>query len=172
MAVRPAGPPDVARLEAIENLADALLIDLLNPARWDPAPTGDQRVAMPGFVIVVSESMGGDAVGFVHVIEVDGYAHLEQLSVLPSHTRRGFGRALVDAAKGEASRRGYKWITLRTFADVPWNAPFYSTCSFVESEPDTSFHRELVETEAQLGLEQYGRRIQMTAPLLRAGHFD
>jgi GNAT superfamily N-acetyltransferase len=165
MVVRPARPQDLAHLEAIENAADSLLVDLLRPVRWDPAPTGDERAAMPGFVLVVSESIDGDAVGFVHVVEVDGHAHLEQLSVLPSHTRRGLGRALVDAAKAAAVQRGYQWMTLRTYADVPWNAPFYSTCGFVESQPDTEFLRQLVDTEKELGLDQYGRRIQMSSRL-------
>jgi GNAT superfamily N-acetyltransferase len=165
VTVRPAGPQDIPRLEAIENAADSLLIDFLGPDRWDPAPVGDERVALPGFVLVVSESIDGDAVGFVHVIEVDGYAHLEQLSVLPSNTRRGLGRALVEAAKAEASQRGYEWMTLRTYADVPWNAPFYSTCDFVESEPESTFQHQVMEAEERLGLEKYGRRIQMSAPL-------
>jgi hypothetical protein len=56
-------------------------------------------------------------------------------------------------------------MTLRTYADVPWNAPFYSTCGFVESQPDTEFLRQLVDTEKELGLDQYGRRIQMSTRL-------
>jgi hypothetical protein len=76
---------------------------------------------------------------------------------------RGIRRRLVEAAKTTANEPGYDRITLRTFADVPWNAPFYSTCGFVESEPQTEFHRGLVKTEQDLDLEKYGRRIQMTA---------
>jgi GNAT superfamily N-acetyltransferase len=165
VAVRPAVPQDIQRLEEIENAADLLLIDFLDTARWDPAPTGDERAAMPGFILVVSESTDGDAVGFVHVIEVDGCAHLEQLSVHPSSTRGGLGRVLVGAAKAEAGQRGHGWMSLRTYADVPWNAPFYSTCGFVESEPESAFQRQLLETERRLGLEKYGRRIQMSASL-------
>jgi GNAT superfamily N-acetyltransferase len=127
---------------------------------------------MPGFVLVVSESIDGDAVGFVHVIEADGRAHLEQLSVLPSHARRGLGRTLVEAAKAEAGQHGNQWITLRTYADVPWNAPFYSTCGFVESEPESAFQRQLEEAEERLGLEKYGRRIQMSAPLSSPVNFN
>lgn len=79
-------------------------------------------------------------------------------------TRRGHGRALVAAAKGESRRRGRKRLTLRTFADVPWNAPFYASCGFVESTPDTDFLRDLLNVERQWGLE-YGRRVQMTCDL-------
>ena len=153
---------DAPRLTEIENAADALLIDLLAPVRWDPAPDGASRIRMPGFVLVLSETMDAQAVGFVHVIELEGCAHLEQLSVVPSSARRGFGRKLVDAAKTEAGRRGYDRMTLRTYADVPWNAPFYATCGFVETEPETALERRLLASEQLLGLGQYGRRIQMS----------
>jgi GNAT superfamily N-acetyltransferase len=163
--VRFAQERDVARLEVIENAADSVLVDLLTPKHWDAASTGEARASASGFILVVSESIGAHAVGFVHVIEVDDYAHLEQLSVLPAHARRGLGRTLVEAAKAEASHRGYDRMTLRTYADVPWNAPFYATCGFVEGEPDTAFHRRLVQTEEKFGLKRYGRRIQMSAEL-------
>ena len=165
--VRPAGPRDVARLEDIENDADALLVGFLRPDNWGSAQTGESRVESPGFVLVVSEMSDGDAVGFVHVLEADGFAHLEQLSVLPDHVRRGLGRSLVEAAMNEAARRGYDRLTLRTYADVPWNAPFYRTLGFVEEASASEFHRSLAVKEARLGLDRHGRRIQMTARLQR-----
>ena len=94
-------------------------------------------------------------------LEVDGVAHIEQLSVCPTHGRRGYGRMLVEAAKREAAKRSYARLTVRTFADVPWNAPFYRTAGFVEEPPETPFHLALVETERQIGLDAYGRRTQM-----------
>lgn len=101
----------------------------------------------------------------MHVVETGGAAHLEQLSVLPAVGRRGHGRALVESAKTEAAGRGHERITLRTYADVPWNAPFYASCGFEESEPDTPFLLALVALERRLGLDRHGRRIQMTARL-------
>lgn len=118
---------------------------------------------MPGFLLVAAESIQSAAIGFVHVIEVDGFAHLEQLSVRPEKSRQGIGRALVKAAMVEAAARGYKNLTLRTFAEVPWNAPFYATCGFEVSEPELPFQRELAVTEDRLGLAKFGRRVQMTA---------
>ena len=67
----------------------------------------------------------------------------------------------------ETARRGHGHLTLRTYAAVPWNAPFYATLGFVESEPDTDALRELVALEERLGLDRWGRRIQMTAPTPR-----
>ena len=70
---------------------------------------------------------------------------------------------VVEAAKNQAQKRGYRRISLRTYSDVPWNAPFYATAGFVEEEPVTRFHRSLVGIEAELGLDRYGRRVQMVA---------
>jgi hypothetical protein len=72
---------------------------------------------------------------------------------------------LVEAAKDQARGRVYEWLSLRTYADVPWNAPFYARLGFIETEPATDFHRHLVEVEDRLGLARYGRRVQMTAAL-------
>ena len=69
------------------------------------------------------------------------------------------------AAMDEARRRGYERMTLRTYADVPWNAPFYARVGFVETEPTTDFHNLLVDVEERLGFAQLGRRVQMTAAL-------
>lgn len=163
--IRPPRTTDLARLEAIENAADERFQAVFEPVDSLPAGAGEARAAMPGFVLVASERAGGEPVGFVHVLEADGLAHLEQLSVLPASGQRGLGTALLSAAMALAGSRGHSRMTLRTYADVPWNAPFYASHGFVESEPDTPFLLGLLRLEQTLGLTRYGRRIQMTAPL-------
>ncbi|WP_104089332.1 N-acetyltransferase [Cryobacterium sp. N19] len=160
--VRLARSGDLDVIEKIENDADQLLINTLKPEGWAAAPAGAARASQPGFILVV-ELDDGHVGGFVHVLEVDGLCHLEQLSVAPAEARKGWGRALVAAAKIQAQERGYHRISLRTYADVPWNALFYASAGFVEEEPSTQFHRSLVGVEAELGLNQYGHRVQMVA---------
>lgn len=166
-SIRAATPADYPETVLIEVAADALLVDLFDARHWPGPSTAEERAAAPGFVLIAEDQEMSTPVGFVHVLEIAGHAHLEQLSVHPSHTRRGLGRLLIDAALDEASRRGYALITLRTYADVPWNAPFYRTCGFVPSEPDSDFLRSLVGVEETLGLAKYGPRIQMAAALPR-----
>jgi GNAT superfamily N-acetyltransferase len=164
MTIRVAQPHDLLALQDIENDADRLFIERFRPDEWWPAPAGHDRGAVPGFLLVaVDESEV--VLGFVHVVEDDGHAHLEQLSVAPAHARQGHGGALVRAAKKVAAARGYQELTLRTYEGVPWNAPFYATMGFRPSEPTSAFHRRLLDVEAGLGLDRYGHRIQMTAPL-------
>ncbi|MFZ4893727.1 GNAT family N-acetyltransferase [Plantibacter sp. Mn2098] len=168
--IREADLDDRAGLERIETSADTLLIDRFAATNWPAAASGEERASMPGFILIACETEGGPAIGFAHVIELEDVAHLEQLAVLPEHGHRGHGRALVAAAIDEAARRGHHALTLRTYAEVPWNAPFYRSCGFRESEPETAFHRRLVAVEADLELDQYGPRLRMTVqvPLSQA----
>lgn len=162
VTIREAVAADAEVVQTIEAVADALLVTALGAPEWPPPADGTERIGQPGYVLLLEENAESSPVGFVHVVDADGTAHLDQLSVLPEHGRRGHGRRLVDAALDEARRRGYSRMTLRTYADIPWNAPFYGSCGFKESIPESGFHRQLVEAETELGLDRYGRRLQMT----------
>jgi GNAT superfamily N-acetyltransferase len=163
-SVRQATVDDLEFLEAIENDADTLFATVFSTADWRPAPTYTNLARQSGFILVASDSPNSEPVGFAHVLEIFGSGHLEQLSVRPSVARRGHGRALVEAVTAESRLRGWDRVTLRTFADVPWNASFYATCGFVVSEPDSDFLRGLLAAEEQRGLG-HGRRIQMNLDL-------
>ncbi len=69
-------------------------------------------------------------VGFALVASVDGVSHLEEIDVDPDHGRRGIGAALVEEVCADARRRGRDFVTLTTYADVPWNAPWYEAQGF------------------------------------------
>ncbi|HET6953558.1 MAG TPA: GNAT family N-acetyltransferase [Acidimicrobiales bacterium] len=84
----------------------------------------------------------GEVAGFVLVDVVDGAAHVEQVSVDPAVARRGWGRRLLDHVAAVAAAEGRRAVTLSTFRDVPWNAPYYERCGF----------RVLGETELGPGL--------------------
>lgn len=163
--IRFATPADYAAVEAIENAADRLLIDWLLPEQWPLAPAGATRASEPGFLLVAEATDTDAVVGFVHVIESEKIAHPEQLSVSPEYSRRGYGRMLIDAAMEEARGRKHNRLTLRTYADIPCNAPFYSRAGFAEEAPSTDFHRKLVQVEDSLEFARYGRRVQMVAVL-------
>ena len=164
--VRRALPADLPHLAGIEAAADRLFAELFGrDPGWGEPPSGERRASEPSFLLVAQEEPEGPVAGFAHVLEIEGSAHLEQLAVDPAHQRRGHGRALVEAAKAEAARRGYDRLSLMTYADVLWNAPFYATCGFVETEPSTSLHHRLARIEHELGLDRHGRRVLMVTSL-------
>ena len=82
---------------------------------------------------------------------VDGCAHVEQVSVAPAHARRRLGAALVDHLAAIARGQGRPAVTLTTFRDVPWNAPYYERLGFTVVEPAGQGPelRALVAAEAQ-----------------------
>jgi GNAT superfamily N-acetyltransferase len=96
----------------------------------------------------------GAPVGFALVAELGLFAHLEEMDVLPEHARKGLGSALLEAVCEWAFTRGFSAVTLSTFRDVPWNAPFYSRHGFVTLDPSEQPPElvRIVETERKKGL--------------------
>lgn len=169
VTIRPARPSDLRHLAAIEDAGGPLFSELFGaaiaPVLLSPAPSGLDRDLEPGFILVAVS--GGRVVGFAHVTDHDGHAHLEQLSVLPEHGRRGIGSDLVEAALEEARWLGYDEMSLCTYRDVPWNGPFYARLGFVEVERLSAYQQRLHENERALGLDVNGVRIVMSRPLVR-----
>jgi GNAT superfamily N-acetyltransferase len=163
LTIRHARTEDLPLIEEVEADADRLLVERFGAVDWPPPDPAAERAAEPGFLLI--REFDGQVVGFAHVLEPDGEVHLEQVAVLPRFGRRGFGRQLVEEALRVAAGHGHEKVTLRTYADVPWNAPFYASCGFSVSEPSTDFQRGLVAVEDALGLPRHGRRVQMTATL-------
>jgi ribosomal protein S18 acetylase RimI-like enzyme len=99
------------------------------------------------------------AVGYLIADVVDGNLHIEQVSVHPRCGRRGVGRALIDHLADYARATGVPALTLTTFADVPWNGPYYQRCGFVALSDDnlTAGLRAIRQSEAAHGLDRWPR---------------
>lgn len=167
-AVRPARARDLPLIAAIEDsglaLFEAALGDLGGDALASPAPSGKDRAAEPGFLLVA----GDPAIGFAHVVDMESHAHLAQISVHPDHGRRGIGTALLEAAAERAALKGHGSLTLTTYVDLPWNGPFYTRHGFVEfadDDPRTTAQLAISEEEDSLGLSRHGRRAWMRRAL-------
>lgn len=153
--IRAAGAADLPELEVIEAEGDLRFDELFGGVDWGLPRTGRDRARDPGFLMVA----GDPVVGFAHVVEERGSAHLEQIAVRTALSGRGIGTALIDACCTEAARRGYAELSLTTYADVPWNAPWYRRHGFVEVErPRGNLGRHLGE---EVRLEVHGRRVGM-----------
>lgn len=162
--IRPALATDLAFLPALEAASDTLLAgrpeihsDLLGTL---PAPAGPGELAAARHLLVA----GNPPAAFARIEEVGGCAHLEQLSVHPKAARAGLGRALVAAAIRWAEEAEYPALTLCTFARVPFNAPFYSSCGFTIVTPEGELAR-VRRQEAEHGLDRIGERVAMRIDL-------
>ncbi len=154
VAIRPGTSADVPRLAEISRAAFTLFgragVDL-------PPDDPESELAGAGRILVADLPVAEGAsatVGFTWLIEVDGNAHVEEISVHPDHGRQGVGSALLEAACSDAAGRGLAAVTLTTFRDVPFNGPWYSRMGFVEV-PETEWGTDLTakwRDEAEAGL--------------------
>jgi GNAT superfamily N-acetyltransferase len=154
--IRPARFEELPLLSHIENSAAALFLDTPYAFLVNDAPlslnfvqqqfqAGRVWVAIDCYEIVV---------GYAIAREVDDTLYLQQIDVEPEHGRRGIGSALITTVCDWAQQQGYSIVSLSTFRDLPWNAPFYSKMGFHpvdEAELTTGFQQiRLKELEAGL----------------------
>ena len=158
--IRLALPADLPFLGPIEDAGDTLFAERFGSVDWPAASSGEERAGEPGFILVAAAD-DGTVIGFTHVIDLDRHWHLEQIAVDPAHGRRGVGAELLEATHGELVRRGASEVTLMTYADVPWNGPFYAHHGYVELDPLPARLVPLRQNEALFGMARYGRRVAM-----------
>ena len=99
-----------------------------------PTTSVEDHVKAIGYGRSLTALVGDEIVGFAEAGAVRRELHLHELSVSTAHQRKGIGATLLRALKVDAQNSGYRAVTLNTFRDVPWNAPFYARHGFVEVE--------------------------------------
>ena len=162
--IRLALDADLPFLAGIEDAGDTLFAERFDGVDWPASSSGEERAAEPGILLVAVDDEG-TVVGFAHVLDLDGHWHLEQIAVDPAHGRHGIGAALLEATHAELVARGVREVTLMTYADVPWNGPFYARHGYVELDPLPERLEPMRETELRMGMDRHGRRIAMVRHL-------
>lgn len=135
--IRPPRPDELAALVEIERRAGRLFagVGLPEIARDDPGSPEElepYRAAGRAWVAVDGDDR---PIAYLVSAVIDGGAHVEQVSVDPGHARRGIGAALVEHLAAVARAEGRPALTLTTFRDVPWNAPYYERLGFAVVAP-------------------------------------
>jgi len=154
--IRPSRASDLPLLGDVERSAASLFagMDLAPGVLVDVTVLEDFEDAHAEDNLWVAAGPDGRPVGFAFVELVDDAAHLDELDVHLDHGRRGLGAALVRAVCAATRQRGLPAVTLTTFRDVAWNAPFYEKLGFraLRSEELTPELAELLRVEAERGL--------------------
>ncbi|WP_375480415.1 GNAT family N-acetyltransferase [uncultured Jatrophihabitans sp.] len=158
-AVRDLEPADLAHLAEVAERADTVF--RVAGYELPDLPYRPENRTETARVFVV----GRPPVAFAEVDEVDGVGHLAEIAVVPGSMRRGIGGRLLEHACDWARGRGYPAITLVTYADVPWNGPWYRRRGFVEIEPSTPELSRRRQRQRDLGLDGVARRIVMQREL-------
>jgi len=154
-----AEPREVALLPEIERRACDLFLAIPVTASLPSllTPLTNLEAAQRAGLLWVART-GGSPVGFALLEPLGDGLHLEELDVLPEHGRKGIGRALVrEVCRYAEAQRSV--LTLCTFRDVPWNAPFYERCGFRTLGDDELWPAlsARVQEEAAHGLDRHLR---------------
>lgn len=169
MRIRAVRRDEFPLLRDIEWAAGAAFRDVGMPEVADDEPFTDEELGhyeRAGRAWVAVD--GADVpVAYLVAEPVDGNLHVEQVSVHPRCARRGVGRELLDHAAQVGRAERVPALTLTTFTEVPWNAPYYAArCGF---HPMTDGMvgpglRAVRAREAALGLDRWPR-VCMRRPL-------
>lgn len=154
--IRFARAEELSQLSHIERSAAKLFLD--TPYAFlvdaDPLPLEVVQQQFQAGQVWVAVDSHKAVVGYAIACEVDETLYLQQIDVTPEHGRRGIGTALITTVCAWAKQQGYSIVSLSTFRDIPWNAPFYSKFGFSpvdETELTTGFQQiKLKEQDARL----------------------
>ena len=132
----------------------------------DPPTLAELAVFQADGRALVAAEGPGRPVGYLLLERHGRDAHVEQVSVHPGSARRGIGRMLLEAGAAWGRSQGLENLTLTTFAEVPWNAPYYRRLGFRDLReedlgPDLARVRD---REAAAGLARWPR-VALSRPL-------
>ena len=166
ITVRPTRPGDVTALPAIERAAAGRFRDIPELA-WlaeGEVISAEQHLDYAerglSWLALANDQPVGFILAELHVSSL----FIVELSVHLDWQGKGIGRRLIACVADQARKRGLASLTLTTFRDVPWNAPFYARLGFEMITTLTPELREKREEETAHGLA-YDARCAMRLPL-------
>jgi GNAT superfamily N-acetyltransferase len=130
--IRPMVGADIEVVRDLEREAGEAFRDLGMDFVADDEPLSPETLAAyaaAGRAWVAVET-DDEPVGYLVVEEVDGLAHIEQVTVRRDRQGLGVGRALLEQSAAWAGSGGLPALTLTTFDGVPWNRPLYEHLGF------------------------------------------
>lgn len=148
---------DLSTIQEIERAAGAAFRTLGMETIAEDEPIG--ATAFEAFLekggAWVTAADDDSVIAYLLVEQLDTALHVEQITVHPRVARRGIGAKLLDVADERAVGIQLGSLTLTTFRDVPWNAPYYARLGF-----------------GIFPQEQWGPRLQQRVALERTGGLD
>lgn len=161
MRIRAATADDLPELQKIEIAAGEPFrtLGMIEIADDDPPSLEvlDQfRRAGRAWVAVDDDD---NPVAYVISTQADDTEHISQLSVHPDFAHRRIGKALIDHLAECARITGLPALSLTTFLEVPWNAPYYERLGF-RPLPDNELSPDLYKIrahESEVGLDRWPR---------------
>ncbi|MFZ5260204.1 GNAT family N-acetyltransferase [Enterobacter bugandensis] len=166
LTIRPTHSDDVAALPAIERAAGERFRDYPDLA-WladGEVISAEQHLDYAERGLSWLALANDRPVGFILTEAHPSSLFIVELSVDLAWQGKGIGRQLIACAADHARQKGLRSLTLTTFRDVPWNAPFYARLGFEMMTRLTPELREKREEETAHGLA-YDSRCAMRLQL-------
>ncbi|MFH8492002.1 GNAT family N-acetyltransferase [Streptomyces longisporoflavus] len=161
MHIRAVHLDELPALQGIERAAGQCFREIGMPEIADDEPLALGELARyhhAGLARVAADETD-TPVAYLIADRVDGNLHVEQVSVHPDSARRGIGRLLLNHLAARATNEKAPALTLTTFTEVPWNAPYYARLGFrlLDDSSLTPGLREIRRREAAPGLDRWPR---------------
>jgi len=150
ISIRQAAPADIPAMRAAEQRAG----EIFRAVGYDFCADGpnrdpeEHRRVIEAGVTFVACAPGEAIVGFAMFEPMDGEVHLLEIDVVPEFQNKGLARRLIALGQDWALAKGFDAMTLTTYRDIPWNAPFYRRLGFSDFEPGPG-RKGLLETIAK-----------------------
>ena len=152
---------EVEYLREIEVMAGAIFTEYGMAASADDEPPDVEILALycAEERLWVATDEHDLPIAYIIVDALDKSGHIEQVSVHPDYAGMRIGSALIDQALQWAAENGYESVTLTTFLEIPWNAPYYERLGFeIIPEQDWSPGLIRIRTEENThGLDRWPR---------------
>lgn len=132
VTIRSALPSEIEVVRDVERASAQRFLGLMDALAADepsPASVLAARIETGGLLVAVTQ---GTLAAFAMFRPVGDSLYIEQIDVLPAFERRRIGAGLIDAVAQRARAEGLSRLTLSTFRDVPWNAPYYRRLGFFD----------------------------------------
>lgn len=159
--IRLANAGDIPMLAVLERAAGETFREIGMPeiADDDPLPEDVLAAGVADGRLWVAADAEASPVGYLLALRLGDVAHIEQVTVHPACARRGIGAHLIAACVAWTAEWDATSLTLTTFRDVPWNAPYYKRLGFriVPGGEVPEPVRRIVEEERHAGLHRWPR---------------
>ncbi|CAK7063624.1 GNAT family N-acetyltransferase [Providencia rettgeri] len=107
----------------------------------------------------VAVNNDGEVVGFINAEKRRNSLHICELSVCQNWQGQGIGRQLIKRVFEATLSLQLQFVTLTTFRDVPWNAPYYQRLGFdiIDNDKLTIELKAILQSEVDMGFAREDR---------------
>lgn len=166
--IRQATLDDIPSIRALERAASEPFRNIGMAAIADDEPMSPEVLAsyIQGHRAWVIGARSVELQAYCLVLRVDGWAHIEQVSVNPLWRGRRLGRSLIEHLSAWGDAESLAGLTLTTFRRVPWNGPYYGSLGFewLDEAALSPGLQAIREHEKSLGLDRWPRGCMLRRP--------